>query len=454
MYCAFPVASHAGCVANGANWISTPDYASVSQCVSNADAGDTITVSAGSATWSTQLSISKRITLQGNGIGKTVISAGTSGMSMIYVNLSSDSSTILRISGFSFNMAGLASCGLSLKNGTTNKVHNVRIDSNRFYNNNGRMIEGRGPIWGVIDNNIFDNIGHFKVADFYGNNNRADWDKFQNDRDYGTVDNMYFEDNTVTSTTTVTSTGQGGRYCLRFNTYDSSKFTLSGMLPLWDQHGNQWENYGNLMVEIYKNTIIAGTKGGYLADQRGGHGMIWGNNVSSTVSLSAVKVRDEFDDVAYPSKNNPGTYIARVSNSYYWLNRKNTSTLLGAFIAQQSDDSCSQYCDPSYGCKSGYCIENNVNFWVETASFKGTSGVGVGLLSARPATCTTGVGYWATDQGNWNKSGSGGQGVLYKCTSTNTWTEYYTPYTYPHPLRTGGNEPITGLTAPSNLIVK
>ena len=42
--------------------------------------------------------------------------------------------------------------------------------------------------------------------------------------------------------------------------------------------------------------------------------------------------------------------------------------------------------------------------------------------SARPATCTTGVAYWATDQGNWNTSGSGGQGELFKRTDrSNTW---------------------------------
>ena len=28
-------------------------------------------------------------------------------------------------------------------------------------------------------------------------------------------------------------------------------------------------------------------------------------------------------------------------------------------------------------------------------------------------------------------------GTLYKCTSTNKWEPYYTPYTYPHPLRVG-----------------
>ena len=69
-----------------------------------------------------------------------------------------------------------------------------------------------------------------------------------------------------------------------------------------------------------------------------------------------------------------------------------------------------------------------------SSPFSGASGTGYGTIANRPTTCTTGVGYWATDQGSWNQSGSGGQGQLYVCTSTNTWTLYYTPYTYPHPL--------------------
>jgi len=67
-------------------------------------------------------------------------------------------------------------------------------------------------------------------------------------------------------------------------------------------------------------------------------------------------------------------------------------------------------------------------------------GVGQGTLASKPATCTPYVGYWATDQGSWNQSGSGGQGVLYVCTATNTWTSYYTPYTYPHPLNTTASQ--------------
>jgi hypothetical protein len=69
-----------------------------------------------------------------------------------------------------------------------------------------------------------------------------------------------------------------------------------------------------------------------------------------------------------------------------------------------------------------------------TSPFNGSSGTGWGTLANRPTTCTPHVGYWATDQGSWNTSGNGfGQGELFVCTATNTWTAYYTPYQYPYP---------------------
>lgn len=98
-------------------------------------------------------------------------------------------------------------------------------------------------------------------------------------------------------------------------------------------------------------------------------------------------------------------------------------------------------------------LQSKVDYWMEnqnqtaqasaTSPFDGTTtiGVGHGTLANRPTTCTTGVAYFATDQGSWNQSGGAnpvswaGQGRMDVCTSTNTWTNgVYAPYTYPHPL--------------------
>jgi hypothetical protein len=81
---------------------------------------------------------------------------------------------------------------------------------------------------------------------------------------------------------------------------------------------------------------------------------------------------------------------------------------------------------PVFTVYEGDVIQANRDYYAYTASFTGASGVGSGLLANRPATCTPKVAYWATDSR-----------TLYQCTAANTWTSYYTPYTYPHPLVRG-----------------
>jgi len=79
-------------------------------------------------------------------------------------------------------------------------------------------------------------------------------------------------------------------------------------------------------------------------------------------------------------------------------------------------------------------IQENRDFYNQKTPFDGTAGVGVGKLAERPKTCTPGVAYWATDQGDWNSTHDGSDGQLYVCTQRDTWSFYYKPYTYPHPL--------------------
>ncbi len=107
----------------------------------------------------------------------------------------------------------------------------------------------------------------------------------------------------------------------------------------------------------------------------------------------------------------------------------------------------------SYALVQDLVSQNNRDYYYDCGSvnstcsggFTGAAGTGYGLLSARPSTCTAGPGgtygtsptgsygvaYWATDANS-------GNGELYVCTATNTWTPIYQPYVYPHPLVSGG----------------
>jgi hypothetical protein len=98
-------------------------------------------------------------------------------------------------------------------------------------------------------------------------------------------------------------------------------------------------------------------------------------------------------------------------------------------------------------------IVQNRDFYNQNTSFTGATGVGRGPIGMRPSSCTSGVAYWATDEGEWDSTnGSAPDGRLYKCMGANNWTLFYTPYRYPHDLVTGDDPDSSATPAtPTNL---
>lgn len=425
-------------------------YAHVAEAVAAANAGDTVSVPAGSSTWATQLVITKSLYLIGNGVGSTNITSGLSAGQYLVTyrpaNFLTDQP--FRASGFAFDLHD-SSHGIFLdgtRNAGTVLQKKCRIDHCKFTGASGHSLSYQaihnGGMMGVVDNNTFDNIA-YPVRNCWGPNPSNAWWNNWSARFLGTADNLYFEDNDFINVEVFMESQYGNRYACRYNNVS----TWTASYPLLDIHGNQDAAHGDMIssfgAEVYGNNI-ADSSGMRLMDHRGGKLMLFLNN--STTPSWHIQVRDEYKDADNPTTNPEPQYV---NDSYYFLNRRNLTGAAPTISLGTQTTNGALTLVPSA----------NREYFVGTEPFDGTKGVGWGPLSARPVTCTKGVGYWATDQNTANLTGMVGKdpttpisGTLYRAVDTNTWEAFYTPYTYPHPLRNEGGQ-MASKTISFNLVV-
>ena len=436
----------------------------IQAAINSANTGDVVIVPGTSCIWKGPVDIpnGKKIVLLGRGAKNTVITY--SGGVFITMNESG-----ARITGIAFISPSGGSYEIDVKGS------GWRIDHCKFTNTgsgsdsaivpNSTNIPYKRAV-GLIDNNEFiDSRVGGAVYGIFPTTTKAN-DEWSVTTTPGSANTVYIEDNTFTRSTSgnVTDANYGGSYVFRYNTINAYGNNLQVHSIQGNNRGGKWwEIYGN----INYTTINSWAVGPFYI--RGGSGIVlfnkaypaarWKENhihLDNIRSYSSETISGKCDGrsswdgntgtAGYPCRDQ----IGRGNDATLWINDPSsayTQVSMPAYFFANRDEYNAEITAALYNVSAhpelSTHIQANRDYYEFTAVFNGTSGVGCGPLTSLPDKCTKGVAYWVTDQScTGDISNMVGRnpitplsGTLYKCTAQNTWAKYFTPYTYPHPLR-------------------
>lgn len=477
-----------------------------------ATAGDTVTIPAGTCTWTTATywtapanvivhGAGSESTLGGGDATVIIDDINRSGSDVPLLEISTNATGTFRLWGLTIRGSGnayaLTTAG-SLRVGGSSQQ--FRLDHLHFDHISMTGLMTVNAAYGVVDNCLFDLPTAGLAVRLYASEWGGHWNgdgSWADDSTLGSARFVYLEDNTFNGYGGADDSYAGSRFVIRFN-------TMNKVATQTHPTGGSGRGRGTRAWEIYRNTTNTPNDESdfnffFLSS---GTGVIWDNTASTGyknfVSIHSMrKTNSTYTQTATPNGWGycgtafDGTGSAWDQNTdagtgYACLDqpgRGKADLLSGDFPSAVNTTTGTiawphQALEPVYEWGNTWVAVPGEpgSFWAiyeptvlaadrdyyigtgNSACNPGagscTSGVGVGTLAQRPANCTTssetggGVGWWATDQGTWNANGA--DGVLYRCSATNTWTVYYTPYTYPHPLRGAGSPP----SAPTNVRIR
>jgi hypothetical protein len=455
--------------------------ASVAAAVAQAANGDTVLIpSCGQTNWAANLTVTKCVDIQGAGQNNTTLGDNVA-------KLGSDQSVLILFNvscgGTTFGLHDLTIVGVAPDAQVFNKGH-IRILGSGTAGFHIHHITGTnmqtafatfnwvGP--GLFDHLSFPNCGASKgeingKASAWGGGSFGDGSWSDTPPTSQEANQIYVEDSTWTCSglapSQATDGDSGTRMVFRFNTLRDANNGDHGADSSGRERSGRWQ-------ETYKNSYTFDpTEAPAFVDwYRGGSGIFWGNSITAQGGgvnryAYAGNFRDSQSFGPWGMCNGTGIYDQNASNGYRCVDQPGAGqsfVISGGSGTTQgpttvNGNACSSgpcwignALEPIYeflntGTPTTFPPDGTPNVQLDRDIYwdgKGSLGVRSGTFANIPTTCTTGQGYWATDQGLWNSKTPGvAAGQLYKCSATNTWTLYYTPYTYPHPLQAGAATP-------------
>jgi hypothetical protein len=363
----------------------------VVNAVNAANAGDTVQVPAGTCIWPSSVGFSKNVRLQG--VPGATIFRSNGARDQYYNNFLINWNGPFEMSGITVDGNQAIGC-LYVGGGVSS---GLKIHDNTFTHCRARGVMNNGLVWGVVWNNQF--VDNFIDVGSFGAENAGWSTAFA----YGDANTVVVEDNVFQHQTDgyrgqVLYNQQGGRIVLRHN-------LATGYIDydLMDSHGNigDWPaNRGTVGAEIYENDfrLTPGTYNSWRAYyHRGGQVLMFNNRISASTGWAGIEMSEE--DAWQTAFGCPCPVHDNVANAFFWNNTFNGQQVTPGYNHLPQDQT--------------YIVLGS-NFWVPSA----------GAQASRPGTCLPNAFYGTTDTDE-----------LYRCGLTGSWSQYYRPLAYPHPLR-------------------
>lgn len=292
--------------------------------------GDTILTPAGDVTWTGGINFgNKNLTLQGNGVGSTIIRYSG--------NMITLSNTESRVTGFT-----IISTGTSTSNYLIHadcdvwfEVDNCQLESGNSTKQIGvhaASPSGGSDPKGVVWNCTFINTRMHVQGDLGAGFGRDIW--ALSDRVFGSANTVVVEDNTfnLTLSGNVMDDEYGGHYVFRYNAVDYGTIEAHGI----SSDGER----GNKFIEVYNNTITNSsaqtpTKAAFFI--RGGSAVVYDNTVTgnwnSTIMVIDSEVRQTNNTTGQGNNVADGNLPTPETTDKYYHTGSNDASVLTAASA-------------------------------------------------------------------------------------------------------------------------